>query len=238
MQALFQSLNLSAAYDLIQQGGFVVAILLGLSLIATTLIILKIIQIIWFRIGNKSIANRAVRLWISGQRAQAYDAVKNNRNPTRTALAHLMRGLNGSNMEPARMEEDVQRVAMTELGKLRIFMRPLETIVQIAPLLGLFGTVLGMIEAFQTLQNAGSAADPAVLAGGIWVALLTTAVGLAIAIPVAFFVSYFEGRIEAERMIMQDAITSLLTNRMTEAKTENVVASHPDHQAKKVPHAA
>ena len=73
-----------------------------------------------------------------------------------------------------------------------------------------------MIEAFQTLQNAGSEADPAVLAGGIWVALLTTAVGLAVAIPVAFILTWFEGRIESERLVMEDAITSLFTGRMTE----------------------
>jgi biopolymer transport protein ExbB len=50
-------------------------------------------------------------------------------------------------------------------------------------LLGLFGTVLGMVEAFRQLELAGSQVDPAVLSGGIWQALLTTAVGLAVAIP-------------------------------------------------------
>ena len=55
--------------------------------------------------------------------------------------------------------------------------RLLDTIGQTAPLLGLFGTVLGMIDAFQALQEAGQAVDPSLLAGGIWVALLTTAAG-------------------------------------------------------------
>ena len=217
MQPFFEAVNLGSAYELMQQGGFVVVILLCLSVFAMTLILLKFMQIIWFRVGNRSGSRKAVELWLTGQKQDAYQLVNNSNNPSQTALAHLMRGLNAQDVNQDAMREDVERVALDEIGKLRSFMRPLETIVQIAPLLGLFGTVLGMIEAFQTLQSAGSEADPAVLAGGIWVALLTTAVGLAVAIPVAFVVSWFEGRIEAERLIMQEAITSLLTGRITEA---------------------
>ena len=213
---IIEAVNFGAAYQLIQQGGFVVVILLCISLFAMTLILLKLVQIIWFRVGTQSGSKKAVQLWLDGQKQDAYQLVRNSQNPSQTALAHLMRGLNAQDINHEAMREDVERVALGEIGKLRSFMRPLETIVQIAPLLGLFGTVLGMIEAFQTLQGAGSEADPAVLAGGIWVALLTTAVGLAVAIPVAFVVAWFEGRIEAERLIMQEAITSLLTGRITE----------------------
>src|SRR3546814_3183218 len=60
----------------------------------------------------------------------------------------------------------------------------LEVIGSVSPLLGLFGTVLGMIEAFRQLAEAGSQVSPAILSAGIWEALLTTAVGLAVAIPV------------------------------------------------------
>ena len=131
-----------------------------------------------------------------------------------------MRGLLQRSVDQKIVREDVERIALREVGKLRSYMRPLEAIVQIAPLLGLFGTVIGMIEAFQTLQSAGSEADPAVLAGGIWVALLTTAVGLAVAIPLAFVVSWFDGRIESERLTMQESITSLLTGRVTDANRQ------------------
>ena len=99
-------------------------------------------------------------------------------------------------------------------------MRVLELTTQIAPLLGLFGTVLGMISAFQALQNAGAEADPAVLAGGIWVALMTTAVGLAIAIPAAFITAWFEGMIEGEKENMEATLTALFTGRATEVLIE------------------
>lgn len=233
MEAFLPSVDFNAAIALIKQGGFVVLILLALSLIATTFILIKLVQIIWFGIGSNSGVDKTINLWLNGQVQEAYECIKNSGNPSKILLSHLMRGLHSQNNTQAIIREDVERIALMELGKLRSFMRPLETIVQIAPLLGLFGTVLGMIEAFQTLQNAGSEADPAVLAGGIWVALLTTAVGLAVAIPLAFVVAWFDARIEAERLTMQEAITSLLTGRVTDIDRQVVKI-----QSKAVQHAA
>ncbi len=83
-------------------------------------------------------------------------------------------------------------------------------------MLGLFGTVLGMIEAFQALQAAGNQVDPSQLAGGIWVALLTTAVGLIIAIPTAMSLAWLESRVEKERVFFDWAIALVF-----ESKIEN-----------------
>jgi len=106
-------------------------------------------------------------------------------------------------------QEEVSRLAARELGALRTGLRPLELIVTIAPLIGLLGTVLGMIEAFQALETSGGQADPAVLAGGIWEALLTTAAGMAVAIPAAVALSWFEGIAETVQAQMEDAATRL-----------------------------
>ena len=114
------------------------------------------------------------------------------------------------------IREDVERVAIETLASLRSGLRALDAIAQIAPLLGLFGTVLGMIEAFRALQAGGSNVDPAALAGGIWVALLTTAVGLGIAMPATLAVSWFEARIDRERVAMETLLTALFTRRPTE----------------------
>lgn len=216
MKEYLFSAQIDIALNIINQGGPVVIILLGLSLVGTTFIFIKLFQIIWFRIGSNAGVNKVIELWLSGYTHEAYELVKTSHNPTKNILAHLMRGLLQRSTDNKIVREDVERIALKEVSQLRSFMRLLEAIVQIAPLLGLFGTVIGMIEAFQTLQSAGSEADPAVLAGGIWVALLTTAVGLAVAIPLAFIVSWFDGRIEAERLTMQEAITSLFTGRVTD----------------------
>lgn len=106
-------------------------------------------------------------------------------------------------------QEEVSRLAARELGALRTGLRPLELIVTIAPLIGLLGTVLGMIDAFQALETSGGQADPAVLAGGIWEALLTTAAGMAVAIPAAVALSWLEGIAETVQAQMEDAATRL-----------------------------
>ncbi|MGR3541375.1 MAG: MotA/TolQ/ExbB proton channel family protein [Hasllibacter sp.] len=97
----------------------------------------------------------------------------------------------------ARTAGEARRAAaLRGLAEARAGLRGLEVVATVAPLLGLLGTVLGMIAAFQALQESGAAADPSVLAGGIWEALLTTAAGMAVAIPATAALSFFEGRAE------------------------------------------
>jgi len=72
-------------------------------------------------------------------------------------------------------------------------MPTLEIIGQVSPLIGLLGTVIGMIDSFNELELGGSLVDPSILAGGIWTALLTTAMGLIVAIP-ALISHYFYDR--------------------------------------------
>ena len=86
----------------------------------------------------------------------------------------------------------------------------LEVIAITAPLIGLFGTVLGMIEAFKAMEMAGSQVNPAVLSGGIWKALLTTAVGLAVAIPANLMNTWFERRNEKLAAVLSDDIGQLV----------------------------
>jgi hypothetical protein len=80
-------------------------------------------------------------------------------------------------------------------------------IAAIAPLVGLLGTVFGMIEAFQSLLTAGSGVDPLVLAGGLWEALLTTAAGMAVAIPASILASWCDGIAECAQIRMDDVAT-------------------------------
>jgi len=88
-------------------------------------------------------------------------------------------------------------------------LRALEAIALAAPLLGLFGTVLGMIDAFRAVEAAGATVDPADLAGGIWVALTTTAVGLAVALPVQLVLTALESRLDRAEMAARLALDAL-----------------------------
>jgi len=93
-------------------------------------------------------------------------------------------------------------------------MRLLEAVVQGAPMLGLLGTVIGMIDAFSTLAAADGAVDPGLLAGGIWTALTTTAAGLAIALVTYFIAAWLEARIAQERQTMETLISAAIHGRV------------------------
>ena len=142
-----------------------------------------------------------------------------------------MRGLIVRPSDVALVREDAERVALEQIASARSYLRAIEAVVQIAPLLGLFGTVIGMIQAFTALQMAGAEADPAVLSGGISVALLTTAVGLAVAIPAAFALHWLEGGVDRLTTNIESALTSLFTGRLTDggamAAQQAVPASMP-----------
>jgi len=112
-------------------------------------------------------------------------------------------------MAPQAQRDEITRLALRELTPLRAGLRALELIVTIAPLVGLLGTVLGMIAAFQALQQAGGQTDPATLAGGIWEALLTTAAGMAVAIPAAIALSGFESVAERVQADLEDMATRM-----------------------------
>lgn len=217
--AWMPSVDVQSALDILEKGGPVVAVLILMSLLATTVVIMKLVQFFWSGVGRSRETEIALEYWIAGRSPEALGAVRRARSPSSIVLAHGLRGMmNG--VEERVVREDVDRVGQEQLSRLRSHMRVLESTVQIAPLLGLFGTVIGMISAFQALQDAGADADPAVLAGGIWVALMTTAVGLAVAIPVAFFNYWLEGRIEKERTNIEQALTSLFTRRATSAEVD------------------
>jgi len=102
--------------------------------------------------------------------------------------------------------EEAGRAVSTELDR---FLTTLGTIASITPLLGLLGTVIGMISVFSTITDLG-VGNPAELAGGISQALITTAAGLSVAIPSLIFYRYFRGRVEALTIEMEQEAIKLV----------------------------
>ena len=109
--------------------------------------------------------------------------------------------------------EECEAEARNSLHQVNKGLRTIELISHIAPLLGLLGTVLGMIEAFQRLQESGNQADPSILAGGIWEALLTTAAGMAVAIVATVSLSFFDNIIDKLRNDLEDLATQIFTRK-------------------------
>ncbi|MEM0934550.1 MAG: MotA/TolQ/ExbB proton channel family protein [Pseudomonadota bacterium] len=191
----------TALQGILDLGGPVVMLLLALSVVAAAVAIYKLWQLAAARVGRHARLQAALAAWDGGDRAAALRAVRESRSHLAPLVETAMRAPDDPNMR-ARLEAEAEN----NLAKLEGGFRILDSIAQIAPLLGLFGTVLGMIDAFRALQAAGAAVDPSVLAGGIWVALLTTAVGLAVAMPTQLVLTWLEGRVSRDRAFAEVAL--------------------------------
>lgn len=184
-------------------GGPVVMILMAVSVLTLAVILYKIWQFASAGVGRHKALSQAVDAWDAGDQPGARAALARSTSYLAPVIEHAF-------TSTSKASERLQAEAELRFTRLERGLRFLDSVAQLAPLLGLFGTVLGMIEAFQSLQNAGAQVDPSILAGGIWVALLTTAVGLVVAMPTALVLSWLEGRMEVERVIADKALLTVL----------------------------
>ena len=197
--------------QLLEIGGPVVWILLGFSVIAVSIVLIKIWQIMLLSPESTTTAKKAILLWKQNEPEQALSLLKISK-PLDELLALSMEGLRQAEIPKELLKEELQRVASLRINQLRSYLRPLEVIASLSPLLGLFGTVLGMIMAFQQMELAGSQVDPSVLSGGIWQALLTTAVGLGVAIPAVVAHNWLERKTERVAVLINDGVTQVFTH--------------------------
>ncbi len=200
-----------ALIGFLQKGGPALWVIAVLSVLTLALILWKVLRLLRLGAWAGQATARAVALWARHEDAAAQEALA-GRGGLRARLAlAAMRVAGTPGRDEAHAREETTRVARALLAEARAGLRPLELIATIAPLIGLLGTVLGMIEAFQALQETGSRADPAALAGGIWEALLTTAAGMAVAIPASMALTWFESVADRVQADMEDAATRIFT---------------------------
>ena len=188
--------------SLVLKGGPVMLILLGLSIISLTIIIIKIFQFYKSDIYNGNKILPVYKLLEDNKISQSRELLNSIIHPSSNIITSILDNKNLSNED---RENEVSIIGEKQLRNLEFLLKPLEVISNVAPLLGLLGTVIGMITAFSKLENAGSKVDPAILAGGIWEALLTTAFGLIVAIPALAAFYWLDGKIDKVREEMRHA---------------------------------
>ncbi len=200
-------------------GGPVVLILIAMSVLASTIVVAKLWQFRAARVADRRTAREALALYDAGRVREAVARADQSPSPATQALARALRGVQRG-LPEARVREEVMRYGSEALEALRSWFRALEVIGSLAPLLGLFGTVLGMIGAFRQMELAGNRVDPSVLSAGIWEALLTTAVGLAVAIPVVAVLNWLERRVERLAHDTDDVVTRVFTEDLAASATD------------------
>lgn len=181
--------------------------LLACSIVALAIILERAFYLRRVRPRLKDFHIRATGLLMEGRSSEALQLAEADPSP----MAHLIAaGIKGEASTPEVFERRLFRIGAQRLRNLVRNLRYLGIIGHIAPLIGLLGTVIGMIRAFIRIQEVGGRVDAAALAGGIWEALITTAAGLTVAIPTMTFYHYFEGRADLIYSQTKEVIEILL----------------------------
>jgi biopolymer transport protein ExbB len=187
-----QLIKESVLFAIIQAAGWPIWLLLIASVIALALIIERIIYLRRGRILPPKLLEEVIQVYRNGKiNADVIDKLEQN-SPLGRVLAS---GLRNVDVPRDIMKESIEEAGRGTAHELERFLTTLGTIASLAPLMGLFGTVVGMIEIFGA-QNA-TGANPAQLAHGISVALYNTGFGLMIAMPTLVFYRHFRALVDS-----------------------------------------
>lgn len=180
---------------LFADGGFMMYPLVLCSMTALGVIIAKFFTLEIAHRGTARVLAEVEEVAMTGDIDGAIEIARKTPGPAAAILLAGLRRIQNKKLNPGELEAAVATTGTIELSFVERGLVILATIANVAPLMGFLGTVVGMILAFAAIEAAGNV-DPALVAGGIKVALLTTAAGLVVAIPVNIFYNIFVTRID------------------------------------------
>ena len=208
---------------LFDKGGVVTWIIAMLSAIGLPIAAVKFAQFLRMEIWRPKHVEAAMMRYRNGDERGLADELEDIAHPAAPLLAYAIAqthrgGAKGEAGELLR--EEASRRAQYLLRHLGSNIWVLELIAASAPLFGLLGTVLGMIVAFQGVGQGVGGADTALLAAGIWEALLTTAFGLTVALPFSILAAVFNNAVDNTRDLLEDALTEIMVRGATNASAK------------------
>ncbi|OGH05693.1 MAG: hypothetical protein A2426_04140 [Candidatus Lambdaproteobacteria bacterium RIFOXYC1_FULL_56_13] len=178
--------------EMLAQGGPIVLVQLVVSVVALAIVLERLVYLRHSNIVKLDLYHEVLRLVAGGQPKVALETAKGDPSPMmricEAALSH-------PEQTQDQLRETIEDAGRHEAPRLERYLTSLQTIAVISPLLGLLGTVTGMMRVFETIVTEGNG-NTSLLAGGISEAMVTTAVGLTIAIPALVFYSYLSRRAE------------------------------------------
>ncbi len=179
-------------FDIISKGGVLIIPILICSVIALAVFVERLFALTKDRVFPPRLADAVMDLVQRGQFDAAISLSKQHKSPLSQLIISC---LESSHLGRSQAKERMEELGSVEVTTLARYVGALSTIATVSPLLGLLGTVTGMIKVF---KSVASVQDPQIsqLAGGIWEALLTTVAGLAVAIPAYLAFRYLEARID------------------------------------------
>jgi biopolymer transport protein ExbB len=182
-------------FSLIQKGGPAMYPIILASVLALAIILERLYHLYRAQIDTKKFMEEVTSTVRKNKIAEAVAMCDETPGP----IAHMLKaGILKHSAPREEMKEAIEDAAMHEIPRLEKNLSGLATIAQISPLLGLLGTVIGMVKCFQVVQEKSAGlqpVNPADLAGGIWQALIATVAGLIVAIPVLVAYNYLTARV-------------------------------------------
>ena len=194
-------------FDFFAKGGVLVCPIILCSVVALAIFVERIISFARVRIRGYGLVKEVAQHVRNGQSAKALDLARENESPMGRVLVEA---IEVADQDHETLETVIINSTGKEVRELSRYLQALATIANIAPLLGLLGTVVGMIKAFMVIQQMGGKVNAAVLAGGIWEAMMTTALGLSVALPAMVAHSYLVSRVDNYEAQLQDGTVTFI----------------------------
>lgn len=204
--------------DFFAKGGVLVVPIMFCSVLALAIFLERVIRFARMSNRGRGLEIKVTEQLKKGEGHKALEIAGGSDSPMGRVLAQAMEI---KDQDRETLETVIAHAMDREVTSLSRYLQALATIGNIAPLLGLLGTVIGMIKAFMVIQEMGGKVNAAVLAGGIWEAMMTTALGLSVALPTMVAHSYLLSRVDNYEARLQDgavtfikAVSSLRSGRV------------------------
>jgi biopolymer transport protein ExbB len=175
--------------------------------LALAIFVERLISFARVRIRGYGLVKKVAQYIRNKESAKALTLAKRNESPMGRILVDA---IEVADQGSETLESVIVNSTDGEVRKLSRYLQALATIANIAPLLGLLGTVVGMIKAFMVIQEMGGKVNASVLAGGIWEAMLTTALGLSVALPTMVAHSYLTSQVDNYEAQLQDGTVTFI----------------------------
>jgi len=195
---------------MIQKGGPLMYLLILCSVAVLTVIIERLITLNRYKINISSFMSKILE---AVRRNRIMEAIELCERTTSPVAEVIKAGLLKHSASRQEIKEAMEEAALSEVPKLEKNLNLLATLAHVSPLIGLLGTVTGMVQAFQVIQEKATALNPVSpgdLAGGIWEALLTTVGGLSVAIPAIVAYNFLVTKVDNMIINMERAATELV----------------------------
>ncbi len=194
-------------FDFFAKGGVLVCPIILCSVLALAIFVERLISFARVRIRGYGLVKKVAQYIRNKESAKALTLAKRNESPMGRILVDA---IEVADQGSETLESVIVNSTDGEVRKLSRYLQALATIANIAPLLGLLGTVVGMIKAFMVIQEMGGKVNASVLAGGIWEAMLTTALGLSVALPTMVAHSYLTSQVDNYEAQLQDGTVTFI----------------------------